>query len=223
MTTITPESLQKFEFFSIFLNNLLLFLGIAVLGWNLFDTLFLVWLELLSAILVLNYLKLVVPVKYGRPGTVHLKEYRQPASRVIALSVYTLVMHYLALVFLIELGGVDNWDTSQGVLMTLVQLPVQLWEQDLLLLSILFLLVYLAPLLLLERRGIMPTLKTLPMSARVMIHRTQFVMQYVWFLLLWALSRYVGWTNPVLLVGIVLLCKSVYEAWVFFSVKRDNF
>lgn len=221
MTKITPEFLQKFEFYSIFLNNLILLLGVAALGWDLFDTLFLVWLELLAALLVLNYLKLVVPIRYGRPGTVHLDEYRQPALRVIAVSIYALLMHYFVLLFLIQLGNIGSWDTSQGVLMTLVQLPVQLWQKDLLLLSILFMVVYLAPLLLLEKQGIVPKKENLPMSARVMIHRTQFVAQYIWFALLWVLYRYAEIREPVLLVGIILVLKSAYEGWVFFRVKRN--
>ena len=220
MNKVTPDFLQKFEFFSIFLNNFVLFLGMGLLGWGLFDTLFLVWLELLAALLLLHYLNLVVPLRYGRPGTIHLDEYRLPALKVIGLTFYTLILHYFALLFLIDIGNVDSWDTTQGVLKTLTQLPFQLWELDLLFLSVLFLLVYLAPLLLLERQGIVPKAHTLPMSAQVMIHRSQFVMQYVWFLLLYVLHDFLQLENPILLVGTVLLCKSIYEGGVFLLQKN---
>lgn len=129
MTKITPDFLQKFEFYSIFLNNLFVFLGVWLLDWSLFASVFLVWLELLAAMLVLNYLVVVVPVRYGRPGVRYLEEYRRPAFKVILLSIYTLVFHYMALIFLIELGDVGSWDTSQGILMTLVQMPVELWRE----------------------------------------------------------------------------------------------
>jgi hypothetical protein len=222
MVKITPDFLQKFEFFSIFLNNLFVFLGVWLLGWSLFDSMFLVWLELLAAMLVVNYLVLVVPIRYGRPGTRYLEEYRKPAFRVILLSIYTLLLHYLALVFLIELGGVSSWDTSQGILMTLVQLPVELWRAGLLLLAALFLVTYLLPPFLLERRGVIPSYRRLPMSTRVMIHRSQFVVQYLWFVLLWVFSRFAGWENPLLLIGAVMLLKSVYEGVLFFIIKRKE-
>lgn len=222
MIKVTPDSLQKFEFFSIFLNNFVLFLGVALFGWSLFDTLFLVWLELIAALIVLHYIKVIVPLKYGRPGTAHLNEYRLPALKVVGLTVYTFVLHYFVLLFLIDIGKVDSWDTTQGVLMTLAQLPQQLWQLDLLFLSVLFLLVYLAPLLLLERQGVVPKEATLPMSAKVMVHRSQFVMQYGWFLLLYALNHFLHWDNPLLLVGSMMLCKSLYEGWVFFR-QREAF
>ncbi len=219
MTKITPNFLQKFEFYSIFLNNLFVFVGVWLLGWSLFASLFLVWLELLAAMLVLNYLVLVVPIRHGRPGQRHLEEYRQPAFKVILLSIYTLAFHYLALIFLIELGEVSSWDTSQGILMTLVQLPRTLRE-SLLLLAILFLLTYLLPPFILERQGIVPSYRRLPMSTRVMIHRSQFVVQYLWFIVLWVLSRFAGWENPVLLVGVVMVLKSLYEGVLFFVIKN---
>lgn len=219
MTKITPDFLQKFEFYSIFLNNLFVFLGVWLLDWSLFASVFLVWLELLAAMLVLNYLVVVVPVRYGRPGVRYLEEYRRPAFKVILLSIYTLVFHYMALIFLIELGDVGSWDTSQGILMTLVQMPVELWREGLLLLSVLFLLTYLLPTFLLEKQGIVPSYRRLPMSTRVMVHKSQFIMQYVWFVLLWGLSFFAGWKNPVLLIGVVMLVKSVYEGLLFFVIK----
>lgn len=220
MTRITPEFLQKFEFYGIFLNNLFVFIGVWLLDWSLFASIFLVWLELLAAMLVLNYLVLVVPVRFGRPGQRHLEEYRRPAFKVILLSMYTLVFHYFVLIFLIQLGQVDSWDTSQGILMTLVQLPVELWREGLLFLAVLFLLIYLMPAFILERQGIVPSYRRLPMSTKVMVHKSQFVMQYVWFLLLWALSYFAGWEHPVLLVGVMMLAKSVYEGWLFFRIRE---
>ena len=154
MNKITPESIQKFEFYSIFINNLFLLIGVSVLSWTLFETLFLVWLELISALVVLIYLKIIIPLKYGRPGYHHLPEYRTPALQVIGLIFYTLVLHYFALVFIIRLGQVESWDTSLGVWHTLAQMPSQLWDSSLLLLTFLFLVAYLLPPFMLERRGI---------------------------------------------------------------------
>lgn len=220
MTRITPEHLQKFEFYSIFLNNIFVFLGVWLLDWSLFASLFLVWLELLAAIVVLNYLVLVIPIKYGRPGTRYLEEYRRPAFRIILLSIYTLVFHYWALIFLIELGHVESWDTSQGILMTLAQLPAELWKESLLLLAVLFLATYLLPTFLLERQGVVPAYRKLPMSTRVMVHHTQFFMQYIWFICWWALSYFAELQNPVVLVGIVMLLKCIYEGVLFFAIKE---
>lgn len=222
MTRITPDFLQKFEFYSIFLNNLFVFLGVWLLDWSLFASIFLVWLELLAAMLVLNYLVIVIPIRHGRPGTRHLAEYRRPALKVILLSIYTLVFHYLALVFLIELGNVSSWDTSQGILMTLSQMPVELWREGLLFLAALFLLTYLLPTFLLERQGMVPSYRKLPMSTRVMIHYSQFVMQYLWFIGWWVLSCFVGWKSPVLLIGVIMVLKSIYEGLLFFVIKQKG-
>lgn len=223
MTKVTPEFRLKFEFFSIFLNNVVLFLGLWLFGWSLFATLFLVWLELIAAVVLLNYLKLVIPIKYGRPGMVHLEEYRRPALKVLGLSLYTVVLHTVALLFLISIDLTNHWDTSQGIVMTLVQLPGQLWAQDLLLLSLLFLVVYLAPAFLLEKQGIIPQEHSLPMSARIMTRPSQFIMHYVWFGLLYVMHCVLGWEHPILLVGILMLCKSVYEALLFFrTVGHDS-
>ena len=222
MTKITPEFLQKFEFYSIFLNNLFVFIGVWLLEWSLFASLFLVWLELLAAMVVLNYLVLRIPIKYGRPGVYHLQEYRRPAFKMLLLSLYTLVGHYFALVFLIELGKVTSWDTTQGVLMTLAQLPAELWKESLLFLAVLFLLTYLLPPFLLERQGVIPSYRRLPMSTRVMVHQSQFIMQYVWLLCWWALSHLAGWEHPLLLVGVVMVLKSVYEGVLFFVIKRKG-
>jgi hypothetical protein len=60
------------------------------------------------------------------------------------------------------------------------------------------------------------------MSTRVMIHRSQFVVQYLWFVLLWVFSRFAGWENPLLLIGAVMLLKSVYEGVLFFIIKRKE-
>lgn len=222
MNRITPDFLQKFEFYSIFLNNLFVFLGVWLLDWSLFASIFLVWLELLAAMLVINYLVIVIPIRHGRPGTHHLAEYRRPALKVILLSLYTLVFHYLALVFLIELGNVSSWDTSQGILMTLSQMPIELWREELLFLAALFLLTYLLPTFLLERQGMVPSYRKLPMSTRVMIHYSQFVMQYVWFIGWWVLSYFVGWKSPVLLIGVIMVLKSIYEGLLFFVIKRKG-
>lgn len=222
MTKITAEHLQKFEFYSIFLNNIFVFLGVWLLDWSLFASLFLVWLELLAATVVLNYLVLVIPVKYGRPGIQYLDEYRRPAFRIILLSIYTLVFHYWALIFLIELSNVGSWDTSQGILITLAQLPIELWKESLLLLAVLFLATYLLPTFLLERQGIIPTYRKLPMSTQVMVHHTQFVMQYVWFVGWWALSYFAQLKNPIVLVGIIMLLKCIYEGILFFVIKNKK-
>ncbi|BDS10233.1 hypothetical protein [Aureispira anguillae] len=219
MNKLTPELVQKFEFYSIFLNNIFLFLGVLLLGWSLFETLFLFWLELLSALVVLIYLILIVPIKYGRPNYHQLPEYQRPALKVIGLTVYTLILHYIALVFIIHIGQVDGWDTTQGVFHTLLQMPVQLWNASLLLLTVVFLLAYLMPPLLLERQGIQPSLDVMPMQTKVMIHPSQFVAHYLWFVTLWAAHSFFSIKNPILLMAILMVLKSAFEAYLFHRTK----
>ena len=223
MNKITTESIQKFEFYSIFINNLFLLIGVSLLGWTLFETLFLVWLELISALVVLIYLKVIIPLKYGRPGYHHLPEYRTPALQVLGLLLYTLVLHYFALVFIIRLGQVDSWDTSLGVLQTLAQMPWQLWNSSLLLLTFVFLLAYLLPPFMLERRGIKPSVEAMPLQTKIMIHPSQFVAHYVWFMMLWGVHSFLGINNPTLLMTLLMLVKSAYEALLFYRVKADSF
>ena len=220
MNKITPELVQKFEFYSIFLNNIFLLLGISLFGWTLFETLFLFWLEPISAIVVLFYLMIIVPLKYGRPGYQHLPEYRIPALKTLGLVLYTLLLHYIALVFIIHLCQVDGWDTTRGVFYTLAQMPEQLWKGSLLLLSIVFLLAYLMPPLLLERRGIRPSPEVMPMQTKIMVHPSQFVVNYLWFGLLWLANSYAGIENPILLVAILVVLKSVYEGVLFFRIRN---
>lgn len=223
MNKITPESIQKFEFYSIFINNLFLLIGVSLLGWTLFETLFLVWLELIAALVVLVYLKIIIPLKYGRPGYQHLPEYRSPALKILGLSLWTLVLHYFALVFIIRLGVVDSWDTSLGVFHTLAQMPWQLWNSSLLFLTLLFLLAYLVPPFILERRGIRPSIETMPLQTKIMIHPSQFIAHYAWFIMLWAVHYFLNISNPILLMALLMLVKSGYEAILFYRVKADSF
>lgn len=223
MNKITPESIQKFEFYSIFINNLFLLIGVSLLGWTLFETLFLVWLELISALVVLVYLKIIIPLKYGRPGYRHLPEYRIPALKVIGLCIYALFLHYFALVFIIRLGQVDSWDTSLGVFHTLAQMPWQLWNSSLLLLTFVFLLAYLLPPFMLERRGIKPSVETMPLQTKIMIHPSQFIVHYVWFIMLWGVHYWLDLKNPILLMTLLMVVKSGYEAMLFYRVKADAF
>lgn len=223
MNKITPESIQKFEFYSIFINNLFLLIGVSLLGWTLFETLFLVWLELIAALVVLIYLKVIIPLKYGRPGYQHLPEYRSPALKVLGLSLWTLVLHYFALVFIIHLGLVDSWDTSLGVFHTLAQMPWQLWNSSLLFLTLIFLLAYLVPPFILERRGIRPSIETMPLQTKIMIHPSQFVAHYAWFIMLWAVHYFLNISNPIVLMALLMVVKSGFEAFLFYRVKADSF
>ncbi|MFT5645713.1 MAG: hypothetical protein ACI976_000387 [Aureispira sp.] len=223
MNKITPEFIQKFEFYSIFMNNFFLLIGVSFLGWTLFAALFLVWLELIAALVVLVYLKIIIPLKYGRPGYQHLPEYRTPALKVLGLSLWTLVLHYFALVFIIRLGLVDSWDTSLGVFHTLAQMPWQLWNSSLLFLTLIFLLAYLVPPFILERRGIRPSIETMPLQTKIMIHPSQFVAHYAWFIMLWAVHYFLNISNPILLMALLMLVKSGYEAVLFYRIKADLF
>jgi len=220
MAKITPQHLQKVEFYSIFLNNIFLFLGISLFGWTLFETLFLFWLEPISALLLLLYLRLIVPIKYGHPGIQYKKPYQQGAAKAMGLAVYTLVMSVVSLLFVIHLCDIEGWDTSQGILHTLSQLPWQLWQGNLLLLSILFLLIYLLPPILLEMRGIQPDEDHLPLQTKIMIHPYQFIANYLWFATLWACNAYLT-PNPLVLVLILAVLKSVFEGWLFFRIKAQ--
>ncbi len=222
MNKIRPETVQRIEFFSIFFNNIFLLLGIVFFGWTLFETLFLYWLEPLSALLVLLYIRIRVPLKYGRPGYKHLPEYRNPAIKTVFLTFYTLIMHYFALLFIIRLSHTGGWETNQGVLWTLAQMPSQLWEGNLLFLTLLFLLAYLMPPILLERRGIKPNEETMPLQTKIMIHPSQFVINYIWFLLLWIANVYLGIDSPVMLVSILMLLKSLYEGILYFRIRNQQ-
>lgn len=194
-----------------------------MLSWTLFETLFLVWLELISALVVLIYLKIIIPLKYGRPGYHHLPEYRTPALQVLGLIFYTLVLHYFALVFIIRLGQVESWDTSLGVWHTLAQMPSQLWDSSLLLLTFLFLVAYLLPPFMLERRGIKPSIETMPLQTKIMIHPSQFIAHYIWFIMLWAVHSFLNISHPIVLMTLLMLAKSGYEVMIFYRIKANSF
>lgn len=223
MNKITPNRMQKFEFYGIFLNNIFLLLGVSLFGWTLFDTLFLFWLEAISAIILLIYLYLFVPLKYGRPGTVHLSEFRIPAIKTIVLSIWVLLLHPVVLVELINYCKIETWDTTKGILSTLAQMPRELWRGDLLLLTIIFLLVYLLPPLLLERQGVKPSIEVMPLQTRVMVHSSQFILCYIWFGVLWAVQYYGGIHHSIALVAILVALKSISEAYLFVIIKRTSF
>lgn len=221
MSRITPKTIQKLEYFSLFLNNVFLLLGMLFFGWTLFATLFLYCLELLAAVVVLNYLHLWIPRKYGRPGYHHLPEYRQPALKILGLSCYALIAHSFVLLLLIDLHGDPNWQLSAGIGLALAQLPQQLWQQDILIISLLFLVIYLLPFFMLERRGIRPSEATLPAQVRIMTHRSQFVVTYIWFACL-ALAHYgLGIQHPLALISLLMLLKTVYEVFLFRYLSRQ--
>ncbi len=215
MNNLSVNKIKKIEFYSIFLNNIFLLLGILVFGWTLFETLFLYWLELLAAIILLFYVQIVCPLKYGRPGQIHLTAYRKTAAKTLFLTLYTLIMHYQVLLYLIDVGSMNHWDTSHGFVHTLVQLPLQLWEGNLLVLTVLFLLVYLLPSLLNEKKGIRPTLDNLPMQSRIMMHKSQFIVSYLLFAVLWCMSSYFDINQAVFLIAVLLILKSIYEVVLF--------
>jgi hypothetical protein len=215
MNNLSANKIKKIEFYSIFLNNIFLLLGILFFGWTLFETLFLYWLELLAAIILLFYIQIVCPLKYGRPGQIHLTAYRKTAAKTLFLTFYTLMMHYQVLLYLIDVGTMSGWDTSHGFIHTLVQLPLQLWEGNLLVLTVLFLLVYLLPSLLNEKKGLRPTLDNLPMQSKIMTHKSQFVVSYILFAILWCMSEYFAVKEAIVLISVLLILKSVYEIVLF--------
>lgn len=215
MNNLSANKIKQIEFYSIFLNNIFLLLGILFFGWTLFETLFLYWLELLAAVILLFYVQIVCPLKYGRPGQIHLPAYRRTAAITLFITLYTLLMHYQVLLYLIEIGSMSSWDTSNGFVHTLVQLPLQLWEGNLLVLTLLFLLVYLLPSLLNEKKGIRPTIDNLPVQSKIMTHKSQFVVSYLLFGVLWCMSNYFYIDHAVLLVAVLIILKSVYEVALF--------
>jgi len=134
-----------------------------------------------------------------------------------------LVLHYFALVFIIRLGLVDSWDTSLGVFHTLAQMPWQLWNSSLLFLTIIFLLAYLVPPFILERKGIRPSIETMPLQTKIMIHPSQFVAHYLWFGMLWAVHYFLNLSNPILLMALLMVVKSSFEVFLFYRVKANSF
>ncbi len=221
MTAPTSAQLEKIEFYSIFLNNIFLVLGISIFGWTLFDTLFLYWLEPIAAALLLLYIKIVVPLKYGHPGVRHTKEFKQKGLLACLYFIWVLIASYFALKFIIWQSGIPDWTVDNGIFSLLGQLPHQLWKHDLLFLSILFLAVYLLPALLLEKRGIIPLEDKLPMQAQIMLHRLQFFSNFAWYLILWVCAQYVS-TNPVFLITVLALFKSVTEGLLFSRIKSKE-
>lgn len=213
--------MQRVELISIFINNIFLLLGILFFGWTLFETLFLYWLEPLSAVTILIYLYVITPLRYGRPG-IHLSpEYQKPAWASLGTLVYVLVFHYIALVYMIDLCKLETWDTSQGILHTLSQLPSELYQSGLLWLTLLFLIIYLLPPMLLERRGVKPSYENMPLQSKIMIHPVQFVSNYAFLAMIYWANAFVE--SPVLLVLILLVLKSIVEVILFFRIKNSLF
>lgn len=218
---ITAAQMQRVELISIFVNNIFLLLGILFFGWTLFETLFLYWLEPLSAVIILIYLYVITPLRYGRPGTHLTPEYQKPAWTSLGTLIYVLIMHYIALVYMIDLCKVATWDTSTGILQTLAQLPEELYQSGLLWLSLLFLVVYLLPPMLLERRGIKPSYENMPLQSKIMIHPIQFVSNYAFLGIIYGVNGLL--TSPVLLVLILLVLKSIVELILFYRIKNQEF
>ena len=215
MNNLSANKIKKIEFYSIFANNIFLLLGILCFGWTLFETLFLYWLELIAAIIVLIYVQVICPLKYGRPGQIHLPEYRKTAGIILCASFYVLAMHYIVLLYLIDLGALENWDCTQGVWYTLIQLPGQLWNGNLLLLTLLFLMVYLLPTIMNERRGIRPSMENQPIQSKIMTHKSQFVVSYLLFGGLWLMTELFNINQPMVLIATLMILKSAYEAILF--------
>ncbi|MCP4437780.1 MAG: hypothetical protein GY810_02460 [Aureispira sp.] len=218
---VTPSQMQRVELISIFINNILLLLGITVFGWTLFETLFLYWLEPLSAVTVLIYLNVVTPLRYGRPGTHLTPEFQKPAWTTVGTLIYVLVLHYIALLYMIDLCKVETWDTSQGIFHTLAQMPGELYSSGLLWLTLLFLVAYLLPPMLLERRGVKPSYETMPLQSKIMIHPVQFVTNYAFLGLVYFASFYT--TNAIILVLILVILKSIVELILFYRIKNQLF
>ena len=123
---------------------------------------------------------------------------------------------------LLDIAQVKSWDTSQGILHTLGQLPVQLWKGDLLLLTILFLLVFLLPPLLLERQGVRPDEERLPMQTRLLIYPAQFIANFAWLGIIYFCYQN-GWTNEILLVAILGIFKSIFETIIYLRLDWHSF
>lgn len=218
MNNLNQDLVRKIEFYSIFINNVFFLLGILFFGWSLFDTLFLFWLELPAALLLLAYVNLVVPIKYGYPGS-HLKPaYQSVLKRFIGLSLYTIIGLICSLWALMHIGATEVLPIKEGLGVALLALPAYLWKADMAFLTLLFLGMYLLPPFILERKGIKPLIEHLSLQTRIMVHPTQFVAAFVYVSLLFCLSYW--FSNVYVLIGVLILLKSVVD---FFIFKRLSF
>lgn len=220
MKALPSRQLQKVEFYSIFINNLFLIAGIALMGWTLFETLILFWLEPLSALLIRLYIQLILPLKYGRPGTFHLKAYRKNLLTFTGLGIYSLLMQYIALLIIFQVSMID-YQSNFHLFDNLQILLLQIWNEDLVLLSILLISVYILPPLLMARKNGWIKMNQLSMQSRVMIHPSQFIFNYILFFLLLISYLYLL-ESQIMQLALIMILKSIFEALLFKKVQLQD-
>ncbi len=216
------KTLQSPEFLMTLLNNFFLPLGMLFFGWTFFESLFLFWLEPLAAIILLIYLRIIIPLKFDPPAARYRPEYQKSVVKTLALLLYTLVAAYISLVVIIDLGQASTWDSSQGIGATLSQLPYQLWQGNLLLLTILFLLMFLIPPIIIERKGYRPSDDRLPLQTLLLIYPWQFFTNFLWLGVLYIIANYVL-NSPLVLICILAICKSIYETIIYLKLDWERF
>lgn len=219
MRLFNPQTFKSPLFYASLLNSFLLPIGMLFFGWTLFQTLFLYWLEPLAALILLIYLELVIPKKYAAASNATNAAQQKKRLQIIGLSIYTACLSFATLLLIIHISNVPDWDISQGIGDTLSQLPRQLWQNDLLLLSVLFLGMFLVPILLLEKRGFIPIASQLPTSSRLLIQPLQFIFNFLWLGII-GVFYYTGLINPLSLLCILTLFKLLSDAGLYLYLER---
>ena len=220
MQALPSKQLQKVEFYTIFINNLFLIAGIAFMGWTLFETLILFWLEPLAALLIRLYIQLILPLKNGRPGTFYLKPYRKNLWTFTGMGIYTLIMQYIALLIIFQVSSID-YSSNYHLFDNLKTLLLQIWNADLVLLSILLISVYLLPPVLMARKNGSIKMNQLSMQIRVMVHPSQFILNYILFFLL-LLSYLYLLESQIMQLASIMVLKSIFEALLFKKIQMQD-
>ena len=218
MFPFRSETLKSPQFILVLVNNLLLPIGMLLFGWSFFATLFLYWLEPLAALVVLLYLDIIVPQKYNLPT----RQKQQQKKRLILLGGYVSTVSFLTLLVIIHISNIPGWEITTNLGDTLAHLPFQMWEDSLVLLTLLFLSMFLLPIFLLEKQGIIPQKDRLPLPSQLLIYPLQFLLNYLWIGILLVLYSFVT-TNGVLLIFILTTFKLLSDGLIYLKLDFEHF
>lgn len=218
MLHFRPETLKSPQFLLVLVNNFLLPIGMLVFGWSFFATLFLYWLEPLAALVVLIYLNIVIPRKYNLPT----RQKQQQKKQTLLLGIYVLLMSFVSLLVIIHISNIPSWSVSTNLGETLSKLPYQMWEDSLALLTPLFLSMFLLPVFLIEKQGVIPQKDRLPLPSQLLIFPAQFVLNYVWLGVLWLLYSFIT-PNAVILIFCLTILKTLSDSIIYLKLDFEHF
>jgi hypothetical protein len=218
MFPFRSETLKSPQFILVLVNNLLLPIGMLLFGWSFFATLFLYWLEPLAALVVLLYLDIFIPKKYDLPT----RQKQQQKKRLLLLGGYVGVVSFITLLIIIHISNIPGWEITTNLGTTLAHLPFQMWEDSLVLLTLLFLSMFLLPIFLLEKQGVIPQKDRLPLPSQLLIYPLQFLLNYLWIVLLLVCYTLLT-TNGVALIFILTTFKLVSDGLIYLKLDFEHF